>query len=90
MSQSDFAFEFKSFDAEEFFVKRLRDHRRTIHAGVTDTTTRKERIRAAILAGHLDCVIIGRNAAGKPETYSECFARHYGEPLAPKTKAKAA
>jgi hypothetical protein len=88
VSQSDFAFEFKAFDAEEFFVKRLRDHRRTIHAGVTDTVTRKERIRAAILDGHLDCAIIGRHG-GKSETYSQCFARHYGEPLQPKRKATA-
>lgn len=89
MSQSQFAYEFKTFDAEEFFVKRLTDHRREIHAGVTDPATRKQRIREAILAGGLDCTIIGRNpATKKPETYSQCYERIYGEPLCPGSKRK--
>ena len=73
--------DFARFDAEEFFVKRLSDHRRTIHAGITDTGLRKERIRHAILAADLAGVIIGPDARGKAETYAAAFARHFGEPL---------
>lgn len=88
MSQPEFAFSFKAFNAEEFFARRLHDHRRAIHAGVTDAATRQERIRQAILTGGLDCTIIGRDGKGKPETYGQAFERHFGTPLVPKLKGK--
>ena len=85
MSQSEMRYTFKDFDTEEFFVRRLADHRRAIHAGVTDREERRERIRFAILDGGLDCTIIGRHpVTKKPETYAAAFERYYGEPLTPK------
>lgn len=85
MSQPEFKFTFKDFDVEQFFVRRLHDHRRKIDAGITDPDERRERIRFAIIEGHLDCAIIGRHPrTKKPETYGQCFERHYGEPLEPK------
>jgi hypothetical protein len=83
MSQPEFRFTFKDFDAEEFFVRRLNDHRRAIHAGITDPDERRERIRYAILEGKLDCTIIGKSPGGKPETYTQAFERYYREPLIP-------
>lgn len=72
--------------AEEFVVKRLRDHRAHIYP-VSAQFPLKERIRRAILDNKLDMTIIGRNATTKkPETYAELFARLYGEPLHPKAK----
>jgi hypothetical protein len=88
MSQSEIRFTFKDFDAEEFFVKRLRDHRRQIHSGITDPEERRERIRYAILEGGLDCAIIGKSKTGKSETYAQAFERHYGEPLQPTTRKR--
>jgi hypothetical protein len=89
MTQADLAFTFKAFDAEQFFMRRLHDHRCSIFAGTTDSSTRKERIRAAIIDGDLASTIIGKTKAGKAETYSQFFERHYGEPLTPKGKRHA-
>jgi len=86
MIQRELTFSFKAFDAEQFFIRRLHDHHRSITAGDTDPLTRKERIRAAIIAGNLDCIIIGKTAAGKAETYAQAFERHYREPLNAKGK----
>lgn len=69
--------------AEAWLIHRLGDHGRHVEDGVTDVTVRRERIRAAILEGTLDTVVVGRAASGKPETYAEAFERLYGEPLAP-------
>lgn len=83
MSQSDFAFQFKAFDAEAYFAKRLADHGKRVFEGTTDPALRKARIRQAIIDSAMDCTIIGKNAAGKPETYQQAFERHFGEPLVP-------
>ena len=70
--------------AEDFFVKQLRAKGAYIYP-VSDAFPIKERIRRAILDNKLDYAIIGRNSATKKcETYAECFARLYGEPLEPK------
>ena len=84
------AYDFRQFDAEVFFVKRLQDHGRRVHEGITDPEERRERIRYAILEGNLDCAIIGRHpSTKKPETYAQAFERFYGEPLTQKpTKGK--
>lgn len=68
-------------DAELWFVGRLRDHIAQIFTGDTDRDVRRERIRQAIVSAQLERVILGKNAAGKPENYSDAFERLYGEPL---------
>lgn len=68
-------------DAEKWFAKRLTEHGVTILSGAPDLATRKERIRSAILGCYLEQTIIGRNQAGKAETYAQSFERLYGEPL---------
>jgi hypothetical protein len=83
MSQPEFRFTFKDFDAEMFFVKRLGDHGRHVHDGITDRDERRERIRYAIIDGKLDCAIIGKHPSGKAETYAQAFERYYTEPLIP-------
>lgn len=87
MSQPEFKFTFKDFDIEQWFVKRLHDHRRKIDAGITDPDERRERIRYQIIEGKLDCTIIGRHpTTKKSETYAQAFERFYGEPLEPKPR----
>ena len=83
---TQYSMQFKDFDAEAFIVRRLADHGRQVFTGVTDPAIRRERIRQAILDGKLEAAIIGKNAAGKAETYSQLFERLYGEPLTPKTR----
>lgn len=89
---SQYTMDFTHFDAESFIVRRLKDHGREVFTGVSDPATRRERIRAAILEGGLEYAILGRNLAGKPETYAAAFERLYGEPLQhinpPKTRGK--
>jgi hypothetical protein len=85
---SQHSLDFSHFDAESYFVRRLKDHGRTVFAGVSDPGIRRERIRAAILEGGLDVAIIGRRPDQKPETYAAAFQRFYGEPLEPKRKEK--
>jgi hypothetical protein len=80
--------DFKHFDVEMYFARRLAEHGRHVFTGLSDPTIRKDRIRQAILDAHMDCTIIGKNAAGKPETYAICFERLFHEPLVPKTKGK--
>jgi hypothetical protein len=79
-------FDFRQFDAELWFVKRLKDLGRHVHAGITDPDERRERIRFAIIEGKLDCGIIGKSPAGKAETFAQAFERFYGEPLEPKPR----
>lgn len=70
--------------AENYIVKRLQEHGAFIYP-VSDQFPLKERIRRAIIDTNLDATIIGRNSATKKcETYSECFERHYAEPLVAK------
>jgi hypothetical protein len=78
---SQHAAEFSHFDAESYLARRLKDHGVLVFIGVTDPAIRKERFRKAILEGGKDCVIVGRNTAGKVENYSQLFQRIYGEPL---------
>lgn len=73
--------EFTRLDAELYLVGRLKQHGAHVFDGDTTTATRKERIRAAILEHGLDCTIVGRNKAGKTDTYRACYERLYGEPL---------
>lgn len=83
MSQQ--SIDFKQFDVEMYFARRLADHGKRIFDGLADPAIRKDRIRAAILEARMDCTIIGRTPTGKPETYAASFERFYGEPLHPKT-----
>jgi hypothetical protein len=86
MSQFQNAFEFKTFDTEMFFARRLKEHGKRCFEGITWPEVTKERIRAAIIESRVDCVIIGRAPNGKPETYAQSFERFYGEPLIPTTR----
>lgn len=79
-------FDFRQFDQELWLVKRLKELGRHIHDGITDADERRERIRYAILEGKLDCTIIGKNTAGKTETFAKAFERFYTEPLEPKPR----
>jgi DNA-binding PucR family transcriptional regulator len=73
-----------NISAESYIVQRLKDHGAFIYP-VSDQFPLKERIRRAILDGKHDATIIGGNSATKKcETYAECFARLYNEPLEPK------
>lgn len=80
------SFVFKTFDAEMFFVRRLKEHGKRVLEGVTTSEITKERIRQALIDAKVDCTICGRNAAGKAETYAQAFERHFGEPLEPKSR----
>lgn len=80
---SEHAQQFREFDGELFFARRLKDHGARIFEGITDPEERRERIRFAIIENALDAVIIGKSAAGKTETYAQAFERLYREPLTP-------
>lgn len=86
MSQE--SLQFKSFDVEMFFVRRLKEHGKRCFEGVTWPEITKERIRQAIIDSKVDCGIIGRAPNGKPETYAQSFERFYQEPLVPKTSRR--
>lgn len=88
MTQAALNFSSKQLDAELWFVGRLRDHLAQIFTGDTDPATRRERLRRAIVNAELESVILGKNAAGKSETYADAFERLYGEPLQPKPQRK--
>lgn len=75
--------DFKHFDVEMYFARRLSEHGKRIFTGLSDPTITKDRIRAAIIDSRLDCTIIGRAPNGKPETYAQSFERFYSEPLVP-------
>jgi hypothetical protein len=69
------------FAAEMILAARLGDRGRQIFGGPTDTATRRERLRTAILAApSMADAVIGRRS-GADETFSKYFARIYGEPL---------
>lgn len=88
MNQPQAGFSFADFDAETYITRRLGEHGTHVFTGFSSHDDRKLRIREAILAAGLEYVIIGRNGAGKPETYAQVFERHFGEPLQQKTKGK--
>lgn len=71
---------FDNIQGELWFAHRLKQLGRGVFTGDTTPEIRKQRIREAIIEGDLDVVIIGRRN-GKPETFEDCFARLYGEPL---------
>jgi hypothetical protein len=85
---STYTREFGAFDAESYFVRRLKDLGREIFAGVSDPNIRRERIREAIIAGKLDCTILGCNSVGKSENFQTAFERLYNTPLHVKAKTK--
>jgi hypothetical protein len=80
--------QFKTFDVEMYFARRLGEHGKHVFTGLSDPMISKERIRQAILDSRLDCTIIGRAPSGKAETYAASFERFYSEPLVPKRKGK--
>jgi hypothetical protein len=67
---------------ERFLEARLLDWK-ILFCWVSDAAERKQRFRRAIIDGFIDQAIIGRNLAGKAETYAEIFERIYREPLRP-------
>lgn len=78
--------QFDMFKNEEYLAGRLRSHGvEGIFDGVTDAALRRERFRTAIINGHVDCVVLHKNAAGKTETYAQFFERLYGQPLIQKS-----
>lgn len=88
MSQATLDFP-QTTHAESYIVKRLKEHGAFIYP-TSDQFPLKERIRRAILDSKLDAVIIGRNSATKKcETYADCFARLYAEPLIAKPNKRA-
>lgn len=73
--------QFRQFDAELWLAKRLDEHGVRAFDGRTDTDSRRERFRQAIIANRLSQVIAGRGSDGKSSTYAQAFERLYGEPL---------
>jgi hypothetical protein len=73
--------------AHAWLWQRITRHLNDIFEGLTDIAVRRERFRRVILNAGLGPVIVGRHD-GKPETYTECFERLFGEPLEP-SKARA-
>lgn len=88
MSQPQSAFSFRDFDAEIYLTRRLKDHGALIFEGDTTAQARRERFRSAIINHGLDMTIVGRNAAGKCETYAALFERIFHDPLIAKRKGK--
>lgn len=82
------AYGLQEFDIERYFAVRLKQHgsKIDIFAGSTTFEIRRERIRTAIIEGHFDVTVIGRNPSGAAETYEKLFARYYGEPLEPRSR----
>lgn len=70
--------------AEEWLARRCDDFNAGVYAevfsGVTDTATRKARMREAITSRGLAEAICGKRD-GKVETFSETYRRIYGEAL---------
>ena len=62
-------------------MRRLHEHGAAIYAGVTDPEVRKQRIRAAIVNNNLDRAVVGKNLAGKTETWTDLFKRVFNEDL---------
>jgi hypothetical protein len=73
--------EFKHFDQEHYIVRRLHEHGADIYSGVTDPEIRKARIRAAIVNNRLEYAVVGKNLAGKTETWADLFKRVFNEQL---------
>jgi hypothetical protein len=75
-------------EAEDYLADRLKAHGCDLYAAGPCAHYR-DRIRATILANGMQTVLLGRNQAGKLETYRDCFQRIYGVPLdAKKTVAR--
>jgi hypothetical protein len=72
---------FDNFDVESFFVLRLAQQGTSIAIEIATPEQRKQRVREAIIESGKEFVIIGAAPNGKPETYAQCFERHYREPL---------
>lgn len=66
---------------EMWLADRLGQHGVKIFTGDTVPEQRMKRFREAIKGAGIACVIVGRNKQGDPETYEDCFARLYREPL---------
>ena len=64
---------------EMWLARRLGDFG-AVFSGVTDTATRKARMREAITSRGLAEAICGKRD-GKVETFSETYCRIYGEAL---------
>ena len=73
------------FEAERYLAHRLRQHGADLFEGLTDTTSRAQKARTAIVTNGLAAVLIGR-FAGKPDTYATYFERTYGQPLTERTR----
>lgn len=67
-------------EAEEWLGERLKHHGYDIYAGGTYATY-ADRLRACIVRNRCECVIVGRNADGRPENYRDCWERLYGRKL---------
>jgi hypothetical protein len=71
----------RHLDHEMWLAKRLGEHGQSVFTGDTNRDIRRERFREAIKGAGFECVIVGRDKNGDPETYESCFARLFGEPL---------
>lgn len=61
-----------------------------LFGGLTTPEERRERVRDLILGRGLEFAIAGRREGGKCETWSDLFARIYGEPLTKPNRAESA
>lgn len=67
-------------EGETWLANRLIQHGIDIYAGDSYPTF-ADRLGAAIVRNGVQCVIVGRNPDGKPESYAQCFQRIAGKPL---------
>lgn len=68
---------------EMFMAAKLQAHGCDVFAGSSDGESRKALFRRVLTERGLDCVIVGKDSAGKCLTYAGAFERTYGEPLNP-------
>lgn len=73
-----------NLEAEAWLTERLKDHGINLYADGPIFPHFRDRLRKVITDNRIGPVIVGRRE-GRPESYSACFERLYGEALVPKS-----
>lgn len=78
---------FTHLEAETWLADRLLQHGCDLYAG-GPYATYVDRLGACIVRNGVQCVVVGRKPAGKPENYAQLFERIAGKPLPKKVDAQ--